>query len=745
MAMSIDCNRIKEIVSRYKSEWHTPDINGTDTQRIPATALLGNGDVGAFSRSDYGTVAFSFSKSNFWEHNGSPLAIGTLSVQTVDGRKNTFYECQDILNARVITETGSIRAESFIVKDKNLFVMKLFSDRDVNIKLSLETFRSGGRPVSSALNFDRIIIQKQTVFSGSHTKAAVIAASVIGAQVGNLFCSDGNASAEFELFEGNEVCIAVAVCCGRSDSSDPYSRAMFALDKIRKLTDVDLLEKEHSSQWADYWSASHIDLDTSDEKINTIQKYYYGAQYLLGSGISENACAPGLYGIWHAGDNSPWNSDYHLNYNFISSFYGCASSNRHNLLVPACMAIRDYVSKGERNASDINEWKKFENSFIEKLISEGRISETDGIPGAVLFPVGISPYGTADPSYWNETMNAAYSAFPMIEYYHSTMDESFRRQILYPYLKSVLILLDAWLEEDENGYALYAGYNEGSWSKNPAVELAAYKLCLREAVSSAVENGIDDELCVKWQKYLDGLAAQPTGRVNGKTVLSLAQEEYTGKKFVPMQECIPEDGNAIPLDCIIPGGVYGYYSSKEDLTLLRNTVEAFDEENAWENANNFPRLFAYAVNSSYNTEKIIDAFARVIDSLIKPNLTIDDGIHGFEKAGAVRAVNDMLLLSDRGVIKLFPAELNIDASFENLRTYGAFLVSAEYSAGESRITSASLYSETGGLVRIAKEDGMNITDSEGNPVFYSTHRLEGREDVEYVEFGTLAENTYNLF
>ena len=744
MALNIDYNIIKEIISRYNSEWLKPDEGGADTNRIPATALLGNGDVGAFSRSAHGVISFSFSKSNFWEHKGAPLAIGTLSIEALNGRKTGFYECQDILNARVITDTGSIRAESFIVKDRNIFIMKLWSEKDVRIKLTLETFKSGNRPVSSALNFDRIIIQKQTAFSGSHTKAAVLAASVIGERADNLFCSDGESSAEFNLFAGGEVCIAVAVCCGRPDTSDPYSRAMFALDKIKTLSNIDSLEKEHSEQWREYWSASCIDLDTSDDRINTIQKYYYGAQYLLGSGISENACAPGLYGIWHATDDSPWKSDYHLNYNFISAFYGCASSNRPNQLVPACVAIRDYVSKGERNASDISEWKKFEKIFIDRLISEGRISEKDGIPGAVLFPVGIAPYGTADPSYWNETMNAAYSAYPMVDYYHSTMDESFRRQLLYPYLKSVLVLLDSWLEKDENGYTLFAGYNEGSWAKNPAVELAAYKLCLREAVACAVENGVDKELSEKWQKYLDGLAPQPMEKVSGKTVLSLADAGYNGKKYVPMQECIPEDGNAIPLDSIIPGGVYGFYSPQEDLETVRNTVEAFDSADAWENINNFPRLFAYAVNSGYDTDRTVSAFAKVIDLSIKPNLTIDDGVHGFEKAGAVRAVNDMLVLSNRGVIKLFPAQLNVNASFANLRTDGAFLVSAQYDAAEGRITNASLYSETGGLVRIAKEEGMNITDSDGNPVFLTTGRLVGREDVEYFEFGTLAESTYTL-
>lgn len=746
MALNVDYGRVSQIVSQYRSEWLMPDKTGADTPRIPATALLGNGDVGAFSRSDYGSVAFSFSKSNFREYKGSPLAIGTLTVEVVDGRKTGFYECQDILNARVITETGAIRAESFIVKDKNIFIMKLQSEKDVRIRFTLASHKSKNRPVSSAINFDRILIQKQTAFGGSHTRAAIIAAAVIGTGTGNIFSRSGTASNEFNLYEGSEVCIAVSVCCGRPDTSDPYSRAMFTLDKIKTLQNIDALEKEHNEQWRDYWSSSFIDLDTSDNNIASIQKYYYGAQYLLGSGISENACAPGLYGIWHATDESPWKSDYHLNYNFVSAFYGCASSNRPNQLLPACIAVNDYTEKGRKNATDINEWRKFEKSFIDRLISEGRISEENGVPGAVLFPVGIAPYGTADGSYWNETMNATYSAYPMVEYYHSTMDESFRRQILYPYLKNVLVLLDAWLEKNENGgYSLFAGYNEGSWSKNPAVELAAYKLCLREAISTAVENGVDDELCEKWKDYLHGLPQQPTGTVLGKKVLSLAEKEYTGKRFVPMQDCVPEDGNAIPLDCIIPGGVFGYFSPEEDLTVLRNTVEVFDIRNAWENINNFPRLFAYAVNCGYSTENTLKAFAGVIDSSIQKNLTVDDEVHGFEKAGAVRAVNDMLLLCDRGVIKLFPARLKADSAFCNLRTYGAFLVSARYSAEKGAVVSASLYSENGGLVRIAKEDLMNkITDSEGKPVEYSNLTLDDRKDVQYVEFNTQPGEIYTL-
>ena len=47
MALNVDYGRVAQIVSQYRSEWLMPDKTGADTPRIPATALLGNGDIKA--------------------------------------------------------------------------------------------------------------------------------------------------------------------------------------------------------------------------------------------------------------------------------------------------------------------------------------------------------------------------------------------------------------------------------------------------------------------------------------------------------------------------------------------------------------------------------------------------------------------------------------------------------------------------------------------------------------------------
>lgn len=745
--MSNNYDIVKQIIPKYNSVWSVPDKKGTESSRIPATALLGNGDTGAVSFSDYGRVSFCFSKSNFWEYMGAPLPIGALSLDIVSGRKSGFYECQDILNARVITETGSVHAESFICSGKNLFIMKLNSDSDIRVRLSLDAKKGGNRPFSSALNDDKIAVTRQTLFYGNKTLTAVIAATVVGADIYSVSCVDGNASVEFNLNQGDEVCVAAAICSSRQTAADPYSRALFMLDKIKSLSYIDTVEKDHAVHWYNYWNASFVNFDTDDKRFDSILKYYYAAQYLLGIGVFEGACAPGLYGIWHTTDDSPWRSDYHLNYNFISSFYGCASSNRPNQLLPACVAINDYIEQGKKNAADFSQIEKFEKSFVEKLLADGKITRERGLENTVLYPVGIAPYGTADFSYWNETMNAAYSAYPMIEYCRSTMDGSFRRQILYPYLKLVLGILDSWLVEDETGYTLYAGYNEGSWSKNPAVELAAYKMCLKEAISCAKDDSVDADCVNKWQKYLDGLACQPIGMVKKKKVFSLAEEEFENGKFSPLQECVPDDGNAIPLDCIIPGGVSGYFSPSVTSGILKNTVDVFNSKKAWKNCNNFPRLFAYAVNINYNIERIVTAFADVIDKQIMKNNMIDDKVHGFEKAGATRAVNNMFLLCDRGVIKLFPNWCrNINASFGDLRAEGAFLFSATWNADEQKLQGVSMHSEVGGYVKIALENETPfiVTDSQGNNVNLELSALPDRPDCRYITFSTVAGETYKL-
>jgi hypothetical protein len=85
-----------------------------------------------------------------------------------------------------------------------------------------------------------------------------------------------------------------------------------------------------------------------------------------------------------------------------------------------------------------------------------------------------------------------------------------------------------------------------------------------------------------------------------------------------------------------------------------------------------------------------------------PNLMIFTGGGGIENCSGVPAtVNEMLVPSHQGVLRLFPVwPRNRDASFGRLRTPGAFLVSAELRQGQI------------GSVVIESERGPEVSDGE---------------------------------
>jgi hypothetical protein len=74
--------------------------------------------------------------------------------------------------------------------------------------------------------------------------------------------------------------------------------------------------------------------------------------------------------------------------------------------------------------------------------------------------------------------------------------------------------------------------------------------------------------------------------------------------------------------------------------------------------------------------------------------------HGIESVGAIEAIDSMLLQSQDGIIRVFPAWLKQkDARFRDLRARGAFLVSGEFRDG--RVEGVGIKSEAGGLCRVA--------------------------------------------
>lgn len=740
---------LQKILERYEGEWTSPDYPGAVTPRIPNTALLGNGDVGISSDGSKTRKSYRISKGDFWEYKNGPLPVAILSVGAAsDGSpdgSSDFRETEEILNARIVTRMtfAGVPTEirSWMSAVNNLFVTEIASlsgDTDAAIRITLEGYDNEDRPVTAEARQDCLIVTRSTLapdaddpksFTPAYLSKTAVAARVVGAEA-CLSAGKSGGDMVFRLPAGKSVYIVSAVCGGGrtydrdgklwSGREEPAEEAVRLAHTLSSGEDLQKLYGEHLAWWKQYWMRSWISVDTGDPDLAVLQKYYYAALYLLGCGIRKGKIAAGLYGIWHTTDHSNWHSDFHLNYNFISTYYGLPSGNRTDMLLPAVEALMSYLPQGIRNAGAMDQLFAVYEPFVREQIARGQIDPENGISDAILFPVAIGPYGMTLEfnSYHHETVNAPFSAYPMIEYYNYTQDQSFMKDTLYVYLKYVLTFLEHWLVKDT--CTLYAGYNEGSWAVNPALELSVYKMCLSYGILISEKLGVDEDRRALWQEMYDGLAEQPVSEnfgECGKTVLTLAEKEWRDGRWHALETPVPGDGNCIPLESVIPGEVFGYYSSAETLEILKNTVDVFSRLGAWTQINNFPKLSPVAVNTRYDCRDIITGLSNAIRSQMKPNLMIDDGVHGIEKAGAVRAIHNMMLLSDKGVIKLFgnwPEDR--DAKFVRLRASGAFVFSAAYSGTARRIRGgAVMISEAGSDATVASlwPEGMSVWNEKG--------------------------------
>lgn len=691
-----------------------------------------------------------------------------------------FNEKEDILNAQVVTRQHladtNMEITSWMSATNNLFVMEIKSleEKDATVSVNLEAHVGSNCPTSAEVGDGYMVSTRSTRANGRtgleaiyettpYISKAAMATKVIGAEANFEVQDDALATMTMTLPAGGTVYVVTAIAGGgRTYTADgklwegrtePVEEAVALLNTVETVSDVTSLHDAHLNWWKNYWMQSYISLDTSDADLATLQKYYYAAQYELGSGIREGSIASGLYSIWHTTDTPSWHSDFHLNYNFISTYYGLATSNRTSMLLPAVDALVDYIPQGMKNASSLQQLRAVYSSHIDTLINLGQVDATNGISDAILFPVAIGPYGMTveNNSYHRETINAPMSAYPLIEYYNYTQDKDFMEDTLYAYLKRVANFAEAWFVEENGGYTLYAGYNEGSWAKNAALELGAYKMCLKYAIQIGTELGEDADKLAKWQKIYEGLAEQPmveNYNGTGKTVLSLAEQEYKNGQWVDMATPVPGDGNCLPLETIVPFEVYGYYSSDEDLKILQDTVQIFDQRGGWTQINNFPKLAVNAVNARYDAKTIAAKLAAAVRSHMKKNMMIDDNVHGIEKAGATEAINNMMLLSDKGVIKLFGNWLaDKDAKFARLRAAGAFVFSAEYDGEKQEIVEgATMYSEAGATATVASlwEEGMAVYDESGNRVTTTRGTAPNHPDERTYTFDTVAGKTYTF-
>jgi hypothetical protein len=571
------------------------------------------------------------------------------------------------------------------------------------VELELSTWAGAGNqrgdfPSTAGNDADTLWATRTTASGGAWTSRAALATEVLGTDLLSPSTSGTTAKARIRLTANQTVRIVTAVGGG---GRNPTNHLTSAQQAAAAATDASIatLKTQKSQWWQDFWLKSYVNLGDS-----TLERYYYGAQYLIGSASRAGKLAPGIFGIWYTSDAPMWSGDMHLNYNFQAPFYGVYSSNRADLALPMFQAVRDYLPEAERRAQQ--DLRRVKPDYVASRWPSGGLSD------GALFPVGIGPWGTTtDDNYWQQVVDGLFNASQFISYWEYTRDTTFLRDTAYPFLREETAFFEQWLQASGTRLDLWGGAHESMWGRNSNPDIGFVRQLLTTMLAASQVLGVDAGKRAQWQDMLNRLAPIPQTTYNGQNVYALADPGTTvggdTRVFRP-------GDNTVNLEFVHPADQLDKRSPQADRDRAVRTVTAM---NSWSQDNAFPKVFTQAVRAGYDPATVISQLTGQINQKMVGNLRIRDPYHGIEKSGATEAINSMLVQSDQGIVDLFPVwPRNRDASFTRLRAKGAFLVTAHLSG--STVSGVTITSERGGTLHVGNPwpGGVRVTNASGQTV-----------------------------
>ncbi|WP_316792176.1 glycosyl hydrolase family 95 catalytic domain-containing protein [Pedobacter frigoris] len=443
-----------------------------------------------------------------------------------------------------------------------------------------------------------------------------------------------------------------------------------------------ILLKSHVNWWANFWKQSAVSVPDQ-----IIQKQYYLEQYKLGSVARKGAPAITLQAVWTADNGSlpPWKGDFHNDLNTQLSYWPTYTSNH----LAEGETFTDWLWKIK------SESKKYTKSYfgVEGL----------NVPGVVT--VSGHPMGGWIQYAMSPTVNA-WCAQHFYWQWKYSMDKKFLDERAYPYITQSALFLEniTRMEKGVRKLPLSSSpeYNDNSinawfldWSN---FDLGLAKFLFKAAAEVSLAKGLKTE-----QQHWLGLYKQlPELESNG-----------AGLTIAPGQDLNDSHRHMSQYMAIYPLAILDVNKS-EDKVVIDNSFKRLEEKGtrAWCGYSFSWMASLYA--RAYEADKAVKQLQIFASNFCSPN---SFHLNGDQKGGQysgftyrpftlegnfafAQGVNELLLQSRADYVQVFPAvpESWKDVSFSNLRTEGAFLISASKTNGTPQ--KVKVTSEQGGKLNI---------------------------------------------
>ncbi len=444
---------------------------------------------------------------------------------------------------------------------------------------------------------------------------------------------------------------------------------------------------EHKNWWENFWSKSSISIPDS-----VLERQWYLDQYKFGSVARADAPPISLQAIWTAdnGDLPPWKGDFHNDLNTQLSYWPAYSGNHLNLEIGFINWIWDNQEVFKKYTKDFYGTAGINVPGVATL--EGKV-----MGGWIQYALGPTI--------------SAWLAHHVYLHWRYSMDRKFLEERAYPWFVEVATYLDELSITGESGKKKlplstspeYHGKSKEAWYQNhSSFDVGLIKFTFKKAAELARELGKVEE-GKKWDQQLSEWNLEYPVNETGLMIAPGYPYERSHWHF----------SHLLPFH---PLGMLDVTNSKKEAELIAKSVEncekidhenpmwtgymyawlggmkarMFDGEGAAKALRKFPAAFvtknSFHSNGDYKKTGVSNFSGRYVT--LEGNFAFASG------------VQEMLIQSHTGIVRVFPAIPDSwnDASFKQLRTEGAFLISAEKKNG--KVTHIKIQSEKGGTIKL---------------------------------------------
>lgn len=495
------------------------------------------------------------------------------------------------------------------------------------------------------------------------------------------FDSDKELSVSGRQYTSGDRCLlAVSINIGPrgQNVARELARAAVSRSLPRGLASLDARVREHRQWWRSFWRASQIELP--DKEIEAI---FYRELYKLASVSREGKFPCSLQGLWtQDGGLPPWAGDYHLDMNVQETYWPVYASNHLELGLPL---YEQFCSNLPRYQTMCREFFGFDGAY-------SRCEQ--GLHGEPIF-------GYYTTNMWPG--NGAWLAHHYWLHWLYSRDRRFLRDRAYPMMREFMRTYLNLLERGPDGYLHLPVTNSpefhengnAAWGRDDTGGLCLIRFLCEALLETVLVLKTRDNDEHRWRSTLQRLAPLPGTSRKPDGSLS-----YAGTDGLQVMAGRPYDHPHRHMTHLM--GLYPLCNlrlgrSDEEDRLLRDSMDnmlarakPISQWTGW----TFPWVSLLASHAG-----MADVAVEMLHTYLKahtyPNTLHENG--DYKKLGTTviryggpcitleagfascAAVADLLLQSDGGRLRLFPAtpESWREASFHHLRAEGAFLVSAE--------------------------------------------------------------------